>query len=137
MKKVLPFLFILMLSSYTPKAYSQINLNIKIDQVVGSKTIEIVKTITGNYNQDIVIMPEGLKNKIVLNLRKFQNILVNGNKINPVQIDMKIINDMKKVIGKPQTVTSFYNKSAEFNISSSGLKADNADLNVKLNFEEI
>lgn len=137
MKKVLPFLFILMLSSYTPKAYSQINLNIKIDQVVGSKTVEIVKTITGNYNQDIVIMPEGLKNKIVLNLRKFQNILVNGNKINPVQIDMKIINDMKKVIGKPQTVTSFYNKSAEFNISSSGLKADNADLNVKLNFEEI
>lgn len=137
MKKALPVLFVLLLSSYSSQAFSQINLNIKIDQVVGSKTVEIVKTISGNYDQDIVIMPEGIKNKIVFNLRKFKNILVNGNKINPVQIDMKIVNDMKKVIGKPQTITSFYNKSAEFSVSSTGLKNDAADMNVRLNFEEI
>ncbi|TDP51370.1 hypothetical protein C8D79_3545 [Bacteriovorax stolpii] len=128
MKRALPLLFVFLLSMYSGSAYSQINLNIKINQVVGSKTVEIVKTITGNYNQDIVIASEGLKNRIVFSLRKFKNILVNGNKINPVQIDMKMVDEAKKVIGKPQTITSFYNKSAEFNAS---------DLNVKVNFEEI
>nr|BDT29926.1 hypothetical protein BHI3_33920 [Bacteriovorax sp. HI3] len=128
MKRALPLLFVFLLSTYSGSAYSQINLNIKINQVVGSKTVEIVKTITGNYNQDIVIASEGLKNKIVFSLRKFKDILVNGNKINPVQIDMKMVDEAKKVIGKPQTITSFYNKTAEFNAS---------DLNVKVNFEEI
>ncbi len=128
MKRALPLLFVFLLSTYSGSAYSQINLNIKINQVVGSKTVEIVKTITGNYNQDIVIASEGLKNKIVFSLRKFKNILVNGNKINPVQIDMKMVDEARKVIGKPQTITSFYNKTAEFNAS---------DLNVKVNFEEI
>lgn len=128
MKRALPLLFVFLLSTYSGSTYSQINLNIKINQVVGSKTVEIVKTITGNYNQDIVIASEGLKNKIVFSLRKFKNILVNGNKINPVQIDMKMVDEARKVIGKPQTITSFYNKTAEFNAS---------DLNVKVNFEEI
>ena len=128
MKRALPLLFVFLLSTYSGSAYSQINLNIKINQVVGSKTVEIVKTITGNYNQDIVIASEGSKNKIVFSLRKFKNILVNGNKINPVQIDMKMVDEARKVIGKPQTITSFYNKTAEFNAS---------DLNVKVNFEEI
>ena len=77
-----------------------------------------------------------LKNKIVINLKKLKDILVNGNRINPVQIDMKIVNDMKKVVGKPQTVTSFYNNSAQFNASSNGVLSVN-DLNVSLNFKEI
>ena len=117
-------------------AHAEINLSVKIDQIIGSKTIETVKNISANYDQDIVIIQEGLKNQIVINLKKFKNILVNGTKINPVQIDMKIVNDMKKIVGKPQTVTSFYNNSAQFNASSNGLITAQ-DLNVSLNFKEI
>lgn len=126
--------FLLSFMSFTASA--EINLNIKIGQVVGSKTIETVKTISANYNQDIVIMQEGLKNKIVINLKKFKNILVNGAKINPVQIDMKMVDSSKKTIGKPQTVTSFYKNEAQFNVQNS-IASDNGDVNVSLNFQEI
>ena len=129
MKKAAGLLFILCLSIFSPKAYSEINLKVKIAQIVGSKTIETVKTISANYGQDIVILPEaGITNKIVLNLKKFKNILVNGNKINPVQVDMRIVDDLKKGLEKTQTVTSFYNQSAQF---------ESPQMNVSLNFEEI
>jgi flagellar biosynthesis GTPase FlhF len=129
MIKAVAILFIGFLSFFSPKAHSELNLKVKIHQIIGTKTIEMIKTVSTNYGQDIVIMPEGgVTNKIVLSLRKFKNIMVNGNKINPVQIDMKIFNEMKKLIGKPQTITSFYNKSAQFN---------SVNTNVSLNFEEI
>ena len=120
----------------SPLAKASLNLNVKIGQLVGTQIVEVNKTIAADYNKDIVITSAGLKNKIVLSLRKFSNVLVNGNKINPVQIDMKLVNDMKMIIGHPQTVTSFYNRSAEFAVRSSGIPTDAADLNVSLNFEE-
>lgn len=126
--------FLLSFMSFTASA--EINLNIKIGQVIGSRTIETVKTISANYNQDIVIMQEGLKNKIVINLKKFKNILVNGTKINPIQIDMKMVDSSKKTIGKPQTITSFYKNEAQFNVQNS-VASDNGDVNVSLNFQEI
>lgn len=126
-------LFFMILS---PFAKASLNLNVKIGQIVGSQIIEINKTISADYNKEIVIAPEGLKNKIVLSLRKFSNVLVNGKKINPVQIDMKIVDEMKKIIGKPQTITSFYSKSAQFAVPSTGVAADPRDLNVTLHFEE-
>lgn len=129
MKKATGLLFIGFLSFFSPKAHSEINLKVKIAQIVGTKTVETVKIISANYGQDIVILPEGsLTHKLVFNLTKFKDILVNGNKINPVQIDMKIINEMKNIIGKTRTVTSFYNQSAQF---------DSPSMNVSLNFEEI
>lgn len=109
-------------------ASAEITLNVKIAQVIDSKTIESVKKISANYNQDIVISETGLKDKIVINLKKFKNILVNGAKINPVQIDMKVVDSSKKTIGKTHTVTSFYNNSAQFTFP---------DRNVSLNFQEI
>ncbi len=126
-------LFLMLIS---PLAKASLNLNVKIGQLVGTQIVEVNKTIAADYNKDIVITSAGLKNKIVLSLRKFSNVLVNGNKINPVQIDMKLVNDMKMIIGHPQTVTSFYNRSAEFAVRSSGIPTDAADLNVSLNFEE-
>lgn len=136
MKSIRLSLCFLFLSFMSFSASAEINLNIKIGQVIGSKTIETVKTISANYNQDIVIMQEGLKNKIVINLKKFKNILVNGSRINPVQIDMKMIDSTKKVIGKPQTITSFYNNTAQFNVQNS-ITSDSGDVNVSLNFQEI
>jgi hypothetical protein len=62
--------------------------------------------------------------------------LVNGNKISPIQVDIKLVNEMQKIIGRPQTVTSFYNRSAQFAVRSSGIPSDAADINVSLNFEE-
>ncbi|MBC7428235.1 MAG: hypothetical protein H7336_06460 [Bacteriovorax sp.] len=127
--KAAGLLFIGFLAFFSPKAHSELNLKVKIHQIIGTQTIETIKTISANYGQDIVIMPEGgLTNKVVFSLKKFKNIMVNGNRINPVQIDMKIFNEMKRLIGKPQTVTSFYNQSAQFK---------SEDTNVSLNFEEI
>lgn len=120
----------------SPVAKASFNLNIKIGQLIGNQIIEVNKTIRAEYNKEIIISSEGLKNKIVLNLKKFTNILVNGNKINPVQVDMKLVNEMQKIIGRPQTVTSFYNRTAQFALRSSGIATDAADINVSLNFEE-
>ncbi|MGZ3788964.1 MAG: hypothetical protein ACXVLQ_10590 [Bacteriovorax sp.] len=120
----------------SPLARASLNLNVKIGQLVGSHLIEVNKTIAADYNKEIVISSEGLTNKIVLSLKKFSNVLVNGNKISPVQIDMKLVNEMKEIIGRPQTVTSFYSRSAQFAVHSSGVPTDSADLNVTLNFEE-
>ena len=127
---------ILIWFSLAPVASASLNLNIKIGQMVGSQIIEINRTVASEYNKEIIISPEGFKNKIILNLKKFSNVLVNGNKISPVQIDMKLVNEMKKIIGKTQTVTSFYNKSAEFAVPSTGIASDAADINVSLKFEE-
>jgi hypothetical protein len=126
--------FLLMLIS--PLASASFNLNIKIGQLVGTQIVEMNKTIEADYNKDIIISPEGLKNKIVLSLKKFSNVLVNGNKISPIQVDIKLVNEMQKIIGRPQTVTSFYNRSAQFAVRSSGIASDAADINVSLNFEE-
>jgi hypothetical protein len=126
--------FLLMLIS--PLASASFNLNIKIGQLVGTQIVEMNKTIEADYNKDIIIRPEGLKNKIVLSLKKFSNVLVNGNKISPIQVDIKLVNEMQKIIGRPQTVTSFYNRSAQFAVRSSGIASDAADINVSLNFEE-
>lgn len=123
MKKVFGFLITATFITYSSQALSQVNLNIKIGQ-------NAVKSVSANYGQDVIVSADGLSNKLVFNLRKFKNILVNGNKINPVQIDLKLINDMKKVIGKPQTVTSFYNRTAQFNVAE-------GNLNVSVDFQEI
>lgn len=123
MKKVFGFLITATFITYSSQALSQVNLNIKIGQ-------NAVKLVSANYGQDVIVSADGLSNKLVFNLRKFKNILVNGNKINPVQIDLKLINDMKKVIGKPQTVTSFYNRTAQFNVAE-------GNLNVSVDFQEI
>lgn len=136
MKSIRLSLCILFLSFMSFTARSEVNLNIKIAQVIGSKTIETVKSISTNYNQDIVIMQEGLKNKIVINLKKFKNVLVNGSKINPVQIDMKMVDSSKKTIGRPQTITSFYNNEAQFNVQNS-VTSDSGAMNLSLNFQEI
>lgn len=135
MKSIRLSLCVLFLSFMSFTARSEINLNIKIGQVIGSKTIETVKTISTNYNQDIVVMQEGLKNKIVINLKKFKNVLVNGTRINPVQIDIKMVDAAKKIIGKTQTITSFYNNEAQFNVQNS-MTSDSGAMNLSLNFKE-
>jgi len=133
-KLILVLFFILFAST---SAFASISLNVKIGQLVGNKIVEINKTISAEYGKDIVINTEGFQHKIILSLKKFSNVLVNGSKINPVQVDMRLVNEMKKIIGKPQTVTSFYSHSANFAISSSGNATDVADVNVSLNFEDL
>ena len=114
---------------------AEINLNIKIGQVIDSKKVETVKTFLVDYNEDIVIKQRGLKNTIIINLKKFKNVLVNGVNINPIQIDMKMVDSSKKTVGKPQTITTFYNNEALFNIQNS-LYSDSGDVSVLLKFRE-
>lgn len=136
MKSIKLSLLALFFSFMSFPVHSEINLNIKIEQVIGSKSFETVKTVSAKYNEDIVIVQKGLKNRIVINLKKFKNILVNGSKINPIQIDMKMIDSAKKVVGKPQTITSFYNNEAQFTVQNS-ITSDTGGVNVSLNFQEI
>lgn len=126
----------LMLMFTSPMAMATLNLNVKIGKMVGDQLVEINRTISTDYNKEIIISSDRLKNKIVLNLKKFSNVLVNGKKISPVQVDMKLVNEMQKIIGRPQTVTSFYNRTAEFSVRSSGEPKDLADMNVSLDFHE-
>lgn len=128
------FSFLIMLLS--SNAHATLNLNVKIGKMVGNQLVEINKTISADYDKEIIIGSDNLKNKIVLNLKKFTDILVNGKKINPVQVDMKIVNDMQKIIGRTQTVTSFYNRTAEFSVRSASNVSGVDDLNVTLDFEE-
>lgn len=118
-------------------ASASLNLNIKIGKIVGNQLVEVSKTVMADYNRDVVISSSGLKDKIVLNFRKFSNVLVNGKKISPIQVDMKLVNKMQKIIGRTQTVTSFYNRTAQFLVNSSSNITKTTDLNITLKFEEI
>lgn len=130
---IITFLMGMLVSS---NAFATLNLNVKIGKMVGDQLVEINRTIATDYNKEIIITSDNLKNKIVFNLKKFTNILVNGKKISPVQVDMKLVNEMQKMIGRSQTVTSFYNRSAQFSAHSSGNPKDVADLAVTVSFEE-
>lgn len=120
----------------SPMANASLSLNVKIGKMVGDQLVEINRTIAAEYGKEIIISSDSLKNKIVLHLKKFSNVLVNGKRISPVQVDMKLVNDMEKIIGTTQTVTSFYNRTAQFSVRSNGKITDAADMNVSLNFEE-
>lgn len=136
MKKIKILFYAFILSLMSLEVNAEVNLNVKIGQIVGLKKIESVKNISANYDQDIVIVQPGLKNKIIINLKKVKNISMNGARINPVQIDMKMIDSSKKIIGKVQTVTSFYKNEAQFSVKNS-LVPESGDMDIFLNFEEI
>ena len=130
-------LLIMMTIFISPMSMAFFNLNIKMDQMVGNQIVEVNRTVQADYNKEIIIKPEGLKSKIVLNLKKFSNVSVNGSMISPVQVDMKLVNESSHTVGRPQTVTSFYNRTAKFAVHSSGNVNDAADINLSLNFEEL
>ena len=134
MKKIL---LCLVFVTFTLQAQAALSLDVKIARKIGAKIVETTKKIAANYNQDVVISEEGFKNKIILKLKKFSNIKVNGNAINPVQIDLRMIDATERLVGKPQTITSFYQQSAQFKLPSDGVITDPSDLQVSLNFQEM
>lgn len=114
-----------------------LNLHIKIHQGIGEKKSETIKTISARFNEDVVIGHHGSGNKIIVNLKKVDQINVNGNQLKPVQIEMMLVNDLKGIVGKPQTVTSFYRQTAQFALPSVSTIPDGSSLNVFLNFKEV
>lgn len=120
---------------FSQLAHSAVNLNVKIGQIINNQFVEITKTISADYNKEIVIQDEGLKDKIVLSLKKFKNVLVNGNRIEPVQINVRRINPLKILVGKPQTITSFYKNEASFKLASNDSSQEKMELS--LDFNEI
>lgn len=135
--KLITLITFLIFTLNSPLILASLNLNIKIGKMVENQLVEVRKTVVTDYNRDVVIISGGLKDKIVLSFRKFSNVLVNGKKISPVQVDMKLVNKMQKTIGRTQTVTSFYNRSAQFSINSTGSLTKATDLDISLEFEEI
>jgi hypothetical protein len=129
-------LLLLALSIFTLEAAATISVDVKIEQKVDGNIIVSNQRISSDYNEDIVLTGAGMENKIILKLQKITQIKASGSSINPVQIDLKLIDDAQKLVGKSHTVTSFYNQSAEFNLPSNGDIENGTDLNVSLNFKE-
>ena len=131
MKKISLILFVF----WSTSSFSAVNLNIRIAQMINNQLIEVRKTISSDYNKEIVITDNTLQSKIILTLKKFKNVVVNGNKIEPVQINVKTLDLKNKPLNKSQTITSFYSKEAKFKIAD--LTSVRSDLDLKLEFTEI
>ncbi len=130
--KKLKLLSLTLFSFLSFHARAELSLDIKISKRNGDKTFQIIQNMKANFNQDIILNHSELKEKIVLNFKKFKNISVNGSKINPIQVDLKTLDNKQNQVGKVKTVTSFYRGEAEFSGESSG-----EVWSVNLNFKEI
>lgn len=128
-------LVMLIVLFFSQTATCAVNLNVKIGQIINNQFVEITKTISAEYNKEIIIQDDSLKDKIVLSLKKFKNVLVNGNRIEPVQINVKRIDPLRKLVGKPQTITSFYRNEANFKLASNDTTQEKMELS--LDFNEI
>jgi hypothetical protein len=134
--KILKLTNIIFLFLLSTELFASINLNVKINHQVGSQSFEFSKNLKAEYNKEITIFHDQLKNKIILTFIKLNKIVSDGNDIHPVQIGMKLVDEKEKEIGRPQTITSFYNHPAYFEVPSTGLVSDISDLKVYLSFEE-
>lgn len=135
MKSISQMILVLIAVIYSTTGFAAINLNVKIEKMVNNQLIEVSKNISSDYNKEIVIQDETLQGKIILTLRKIKNVLVNGAKIEPIQINLKAINLEKKSDAKIQTITSFYKKEAKF-VVSSDTEVHNP-MEVNLEFSEV
>lgn len=120
---------------YSTTTFAAINLNVKIEKMVNNQLVEVSKNISSDYNKEIIIQDESLQGKIILTLKKIKNVLVNGTKIEPVQINLQAINTQKKNDPKIQTITSFYKKEAKFVVSSDS--EVHSPMEVNLEFNEV
>ena len=135
MKSIFKISTLIIFSIWSNITFSAVNLNIKIGQVINNQIFEVKKTVSADFNKEVVIQDESLKNRIVLTLKKIKNVLVNGNKIEPVQINLKTVNNQNNKISKTQTITSFYTNEANFKIASNDTNYN--DLLVDVEFSEI
>jgi hypothetical protein len=135
MKSISQMILVLIAVIYSTTGFAAINLNVKIEKMVNNQLIEVSKNISSDYNKEIVIQDETLQGKIILTLRKIKNVLVNGAKIEPIQINLKAINLEKKSDAKIQTITSFYKKEAKFVVSSDSEVHNPMEVN--LEFSEV
>lgn len=135
MKSISKMCFIFIAVIYSTTGFSAINLNVKIEKMVNNQLVEVSKNISSDYNKEIVIQDETLQGKIILTLKKIKNVLVNGAKIEPIQINLKAINSEKKSDAKVQTITSFYKKEAKFVVSSDSEVHNPMEVN--LEFSEV
>lgn len=123
-----------LLTIWSNLIFSAVNLNVKIGQLINNQLVEVNKNFSAEFNKEIVIQDDSLKDRIVLSLKKIKNVLVNGKRLSPVQINLKTVNNEKKISGKTQTVTSFYKNEANFKVAS----ADNSnDFDIQLEFSEV
>ncbi len=127
-------LLIIFVCLYANMSFAQINLNITFLQLIDGKKVLTTKTIRSEYDKDIVLTHEIVKEQIVLNLKKVRDVVMNGSIIKPVQVDLRLVGADEKLIGKPQTVTTFYTKAAQFSIPGIGKEKW---LNLSVNFQEI
>lgn len=133
MKSISKLFLVFIAVFYSTTSFSAINLNVKIEKIVNNQLVEVSKNISSDYNKEIVIQDDTLQGKIILTLRKIKNVLVNGTKIEPVQINLKAINSEKKNNAKMQTITSFYKKEAKFVVSTDSEIHNPMEVNLEFN----
>ena len=133
MKGIKSILIVVLVLNST-SVFAQVSLNITFFQLINGKKVLTTKTIKTEYDRDVILTHENVKEQIVLNLKKVNDVVVNGNVVKPVQIDMKLVGSGEKLIGKPQTVTTFYTKAAQFSIPGVGKETW---LNLSVDFKDI
>lgn len=135
MTKLKFLIVVILMMVSTTSVFASVSLNVKIGQMINNQFIEINKTLSVDFNKEVIIQDDSFKDKIVLTLRKIKNVLANGVKIEPVQINVRMIGNDKKETSSSQTITSFYTNEASFKIASNQ-RLKNA-LAINLNFSEV
>lgn len=69
------------------------------------------------YNKDLTVVDAENQRKYILRITPVKALKVNGQDIRPIQFDLKVYGEDKKLLNRPLTVTSFYRAEANFNIA--------------------
>ncbi len=90
---------------------------IKLDFKHPSAESKITEEYFTQYNKDLTVVDSENQRKYVLRITPVKALKVNGQDIKPIQFDIKVYGEDKKLLNRPQTVTSFYRPEANFNIA--------------------
>jgi hypothetical protein len=135
MKLNFKIIIIFLVSFLSNSAFCALNLNIKIGTMVNNKLVEVTRSLSSDYEKEILIEDESFKDKIVLTLKKIKNVLANGTKIEPIQISIQTFDPTNKLNTRSHTITSFYSKEANFKIAS--IKENQKEILFNLQFNEV
>jgi len=90
---------------------------IKLDFKHPTTETKITEEYFTQYNKDLTVVDSENQRKYVVRITPVKTLKVNGQDIRPIQFDLKVYGEDKKLLNRPQTVTSFYRPEANFNIA--------------------
>jgi hypothetical protein len=135
MKLNFKMVMIFLVSFLSSSAFCGLTLKVKIGTLVNNKLVEVTRSVSSDFEKEILIEDESFKDKIVLTLKKIKNVLANGTKIEPIQISIQTFDPTNKSNTRSHTITSFYSKEANFKIAS--IQENQKEILFNLQFNEV